>query len=55
MSQVRCKHCDKLLGVTEDFQPEVSAVAVQASAGLLRFTVKCPRCGKFNHIKIKTA
>lgn len=53
MSSARCKQCGKLLGVTEDFFPEVSPVAVQAAPQLLRFTVKCPRCGSYNHIKIK--
>ena len=53
MSSARCKYCAKLLGVTEDFYPEVSPVAVQARTGLLRFTIKCPRCGQYNHIKIK--
>ena len=51
-SEVRCYQCDKLLGNTESAtRCIVFPMAVQAKEEQLLFTIKCPRCGKHNHIK----
>ena len=50
-TEARCRFCSKLLG-TLDTPTEltVSLQAATADAGTVVFTVKCPRCGKTNHI-----
>jgi len=53
-AEARCHNCGKLLGETDDTTKiQVSAVAVQADMNVLRFTIKCPRCGRFNIIKFE--
>ena len=52
-TKVRCQSCGKMLGELSgkpDF--DVQPVACQATSRDLLFTIKCPRCGKFNFIKI---
>lgn len=52
-TKVRCRDCGKLFGeLTGPASLEVSPVACQVTKSELLFTVKCPRCGKFNFIKI---
>ena len=51
-TEARCRHCGKLLGTLD--QPTALTVhteSVSADKDALIFTVKCPRCGKTNHIK----
>ena len=51
-TKVRCESCGKLIGELSGTSFDIQPVAVQATAKDLLFTTKCPRCGKFNHIKI---
>jgi phage FluMu protein Com len=53
-AKVRCKSCGKLLGeLSGDPVFDIQPVACQATSTDLIFTIKCPRCGKFNFIKIR--
>lgn len=52
-TKVRCRECGKLLGeLSGKNMIEVQPVACQVTSSDLVYTVKCPRCGKFNYIKI---
>ena len=51
-TKVRCESCGKLIGELSGTAFDIQPVACQASAQDLLFTTKCPRCGKFNFIKI---
>lgn len=52
-SKIRCHHCGKLLGeLNGGTSFDVQPVACQVTQSDLLFTIKCPRCGNFNFIKI---
>ena len=52
-TEVTCYSCHETLGTADDgIQPVVFPMAVNVEPHQMMFTIKCPKCGKANHIKL---
>ena len=52
-TEVTCYSCHAHLGTADGgIQPVVFPMAVNVEAHQMMFTIKCPQCGKANHIKL---